>query len=84
MPHHEHSNSESPALSFEDKLIKLLEHWHHHNIDHADNYTNWAKQADAKNQLKVAQILKDVAAMTLAINTHFEKAIDVIKKGEDD
>mgnify|MGYP000022356956 CR=1 FL=1 len=46
--HHDHdSHGEMP---FDEKLLKLLNHWIKHNEDHAFNYRNWAEKAKANGQ----------------------------------
>ena len=34
---HDHAHQTHDTLSFEEKMIKLLEHWIKHNDDHADS-----------------------------------------------
>jgi len=40
---HEHNHEIHNSLTFDEKLVKLLEHWIKHNDDHAENYRDWAK-----------------------------------------
>ena len=61
--HHHHGDEIKSELSFDEKMIKLLEHWIKHNEDHVRTYRDWA------------QLLEDVAEMTLLINKKFESAM---------
>ena len=75
MSHHHHGHEIKSALSFDEKMIKLLEHWIRHNEDHVRTYRDWAQKAKEKNMKEVAQLLEDVAEMTLLINKKFESAM---------
>jgi hypothetical protein len=94
MPHH-HRHDNLPAsasqrqageinstLSFDEKMIKLLEHWIKHNEDHARTYRDWAQKAKEKNKEKAAQLLEDAADMTLVIGRKFESAVKLLDKAE--
>ena len=71
--HHDHNHG-GTEMPFEEKIIKLLEHWIRHNEDHAKTYQEWADQAK-QNQLEaVAALIEDVAEMNLEINKKFEQA----------
>ncbi len=74
MTHHHHDHEIQSALSFDEKMIKLLEHWIKHNEDHAQTYRDWAQ----KNKSKAALMLEDAAEMTLSISKKFESAIRFI------
>ncbi|MBW1836311.1 MAG: hypothetical protein JRF71_04145 [Deltaproteobacteria bacterium] len=78
MPHnHQHETPES--LPFEEKLIKLLEHWVKHNHEHAATYRDWAEKAKGKRMPATVALLEEAADMTLLVSRKFEKALDVIK-----
>ncbi len=76
MNHHHEIKS---TLSFEEKLIKLLDHWLKHNEDHSQTYKDWAEKAKDKNLEKVVVLIRDASDMTLEINKKFEEAIKLIK-----
>ncbi|RMG74838.1 MAG: hypothetical protein D6710_01050 [Nitrospirae bacterium] len=63
-----------------EKLEKLLEHWGHHNEEHAESYLKWAEEAEAAGLKETARILKEVYQQTLNINTLFEQAKRELKK----
>ena len=78
---HHHGHGESAgSLSFEEKLEKLLEHWKHHNEDHASTYYEWAEKAGVQQMPEISALLKEVADMTIAINTKFDNAAEILKK----
>jgi hypothetical protein len=80
MTHHEHhhhghhDHEVRSELTFDEKLIKLLDHWLKHNQDHAGTYGEWAERA-RQNQLEaVAALLEEVCDLTAEINTRIESA----------
>jgi hypothetical protein len=80
MTHNHSHHHETPiALSFDEKLIKLLEHWIRHNEDHAKTYQDWAVKVKEKNMVKAGSLLEDSAEMTMQINKKFEEAAKLIR-----
>jgi len=80
MTHHHHDHEIKADLSFDEKMIKLLEHWIKHNDDHAQTYRDWAQKAKGKNKKKAALLLEDAAEMTLLISKKFEAAAKLIDR----
>jgi rubrerythrin len=78
--HHTHSHDQQSSLTFQEKMIKLLEHWIKHNQDHANTYTDWAAKAEDEKMVDVANLLKEAATMNQDINIKFEAALKQIKK----
>ena len=78
--HHDHAQPSDGTLSFEDKMIKLLEHWIKHNDDHADSYRDWARKAQSHGMAEAGELLSDVAEMTAGITGKFEQILAAIKK----
>jgi len=78
--HHDHDHGIGNSLSFDEKMIKLLEHWAKHNDDHAETYRDWAKKAKEKNMDEAGSLLEDAAEMTLAISKKFEEAAGIIRR----
>ncbi len=78
--HHHHHHDQKSELSFDEKLVKLLEHWIKHNADHATSYRDWAEKAKAEGFAAAGAPLSDAAEMTLEISKKFEEAIGFIKK----
>jgi hypothetical protein len=86
--HHEHDHDHdhpdvhqgtSTTLTFEQKFIKLLEHWVKHNDDHARTYREWAHKAQHAGMDQVDRLLQEAAEMTDAISTKFDQAAKLIK-----
>ena len=76
--HHHHDHDVKSTLSFDEKMIKLLEHWINHNEDHARTYSDWARKAKEKNKNEAARLLEDAAEMTLLISKKFESAMKLL------
>lgn len=74
--HHHHASGD---LSFDEKMIKLLEHWVKHNDDHADTYRQWAEKADNMEMADVGRLLAEAAEMTMTIRQKIEAAIERVK-----
>ena len=77
---HDHHHDGSNQLSFDEKMVKLFEHWIKHNKDHAGTYKDWAQKAKANNMMDICSLLEDVADITMSINKKFEKGLLLIKK----
>jgi ABC-type Zn2+ transport system substrate-binding protein/surface adhesin len=78
--HHAHAHHSNGTLSFEEKMIKLLEHWIKHNADHADSYRDWAQKAQTHGMPDTGALLEEVAALTGSITGKFEQMLKTIKK----
>jgi hypothetical protein len=80
--HHEHgdpSHPESQAKPSERaKLIKVLEHWIHHNEEHAKSYGEWAKRARSLGEEAIGSILDGIAAETVRQNEKFQEALKLM------
>jgi hypothetical protein len=77
--HHLHDNEIESTLTFDEKMIKLLEHWVKHNDDHAETYRDWAKKAKENNRGEAGSLILDAAEMTLVISKKFEEAARIIR-----
>ena len=78
--HHHHSHDESESeLPFEEKLIKILDHWIKHNEDHALNYKKWAEDAKTKGLTEAGELLIEAADISLKITEKFEQALSHAK-----
>lgn len=79
-PHcHDHGAQSQTALSFEGKLVKLFDHWIHHNEDHAENYREWAVKAKEAGLGDVGNILESAADLTEKMSRLFLEARDSVK-----
>ncbi|MBI5589693.1 MAG: hypothetical protein HY881_04325 [Deltaproteobacteria bacterium] len=79
--HHHHHEVQS-EMSFEEKMVKLLDHWIRHNDDHAGTYRGWAEKAGENHLDVVADLLNEAARMTIAINSRFEAALAALTPQE--
>ena len=70
--HHDHPPAE---LSFDEKLIKLLEHWIRHNQEHAKTYGDWAEKAAVDSKGEVSILLNEAVSLSMDLNRKFEKAL---------
>ena len=77
--HHHHSHETTSELSFDEKMVKLLEHWIKHNTDHSETYKDWAKKVKDNDMDKVDLLLNEAADITLKINNIFDEALKAIK-----
>jgi len=71
---HEHDHGTPGSLSFNEKMVKLLDHWIRHNDGHASDYINWAAKARAENLPEAAALLEEAAGMTRQISEKFAAA----------
>lgn len=78
--HHHHDNDHGQGMGFEEKLLKILDHWIKHNLDHADTYKDWAARAREASMPEVAELLEEAANMNFTMNEVFEKAKDKASK----
>ena len=79
--HKDHHESAQSSLSFEEQMIKLLEHWIKHNDEHAASFRNWAEKANKNGLEKIEPLLEDAAKMTVLIGKKFEDALAMIRAG---
>ena len=77
---HRHDHEVRSTLSFDGKIIKLLEYWIKHNDDHAATYRDCAQKAKEKNMDEAGSLLEDAAEMTLEISKKFEEDVKLTKK----
>jgi hypothetical protein len=76
--HHHHDHDSHGEMPFDEKLLKMLNHWIKHNEDHASNYRNWAEKAKTNSQKEAGALLDEAAEMSLAVNERFQKALALI------
>jgi hypothetical protein len=74
--HHSGRNDNPQAeLSFDEKLIKVLEHWIRHNREHAQTYGDWAEKAAADAKGEVLILLNEAVSLSMDLNRKFEQAL---------
>ena len=81
MTHHHdnHSHDISSALSFDRKMIKLLEHWIKHNCEHVATYRDWAEKAKDNAMYDVSIRLEEAAVISEELNKKLEETLKTIK-----
>lgn len=78
--HHHHSHEVKSELTFDEKLIKLLDHWLKHNEDHAGTYMDWAEKAKQNRMETVGALLEEVCELTAEISEKFKAAAKLALK----
>ena len=78
--HHSNHHHGHEKVSDQERLIKMMEHWIHHNHDHAHSYCEWAKRAKDMGWEQVARILEMVAEQTTLQNKNIEQALALMKE----
>jgi len=76
---HDHPHDHQNNMSFDQKMLKLLEHWIKHNAGHADTYRLWAKRARENGFAEAGTLLDEAAATTDQISKIFESTDKIIK-----
>jgi hypothetical protein len=74
--HHDHDHDVTSDLTFEEKLIKLLEHWLKHNHDHAHTYREWAERARTNDLSQVGTLIDEIGEMTQSIDGKIREALN--------
>ena len=78
--HHHHHGHSHDTLSVEEKLTKLLDHWRHHNDDHAKSYEDWERKAREAGLENVADSLAKAAELTREITAELTNALKFMKE----
>ncbi len=79
--HPQSTGNDTPATVHPplERLTKMVEHWLHHNEDHAQSFYDWAGRARELGQLEVATLIEDVARQSLMQNDQLQKALQLLK-----
>ncbi len=80
--HHDHSDEGEKAqgLSFEEKLVKIFEHWIQHNEDHAQTYVDWRVKAEAHGLDGIATLLDGIAQLSDRLTEKLKAGLDEARK----
>jgi len=76
---HHHGHETDTQMTFEEKMVKLIEHWIKHNEEHAVQFRNWAQKAKENQLDELGNVLEEAAQKTLLLNAVFQKGNDLIK-----
>lgn len=78
--HNHHNTDIKSELTFEEKILKLLDHWLKHNEEHTNNYLNWAQKAEEEGHKDLAELIRSTSAISKEISEKFHQAIHLLKK----
>lgn len=73
------TRSPQPCVTPESKLLRMLEHWLHHNEDHARAFRDWADRARELGLGEVGGLLEEVARLSGMQSEHLEKAMRLLQ-----
>ncbi len=84
MSHHhsheaKHPEAADEQLSMQDKLVKMIEFWMHHNREHAHSYRDWASRARGLGLQEVALILEGLAEEAVLPNCSLEYILSLLE-----
>lgn len=77
---HDHGHSHTHELTFEQKLIKLFEHWIDHNNSHKDTFFTWSDRAKEAGLDKVAKNIETAGKLSNDVTDQLEQALETLKK----
>ena len=77
--HHHHEESVQ-GLSFEEKLVKMFEHWVKHNESHARTYLDWHDKAKARGLDEIATLLDDITRLSDQLTDKLKNGLKEAKK----
>lgn len=83
--HHHHGHeagAPESTMPFEEKAVKLIEHWIQHNNDHGRNYTRWAMDFRHRGFADAADLLDVAEELTRQITSALKKAAGMIPPGD--
>jgi hypothetical protein len=65
-------------MSDQEKLRILLAYWIEHNLDHAQEFRQWAQRAEAFGSKEAASKLEAAAQEMTAVNDSLRTALDLL------
>jgi len=71
MHNHDHDHDHSKS----DRIEKIISHWIKHNDDHIQSYKDWSEKASQESLSEIADLLNEVASISLTINEKLKKAL---------
>ncbi len=66
------------SMSDQEKLRILLAYWIEHNLDHAQEFRQWAQRAEAFGSKEAASKLEGAAQEMTALNDSLRTALDLL------
>ena len=77
--HDHHHHHETEALSFDEKITKIFDHWIKHNESHAQTYLDWAEKAKAHGRDDIAAVLDEIAKLSDQLTEKMKAGFDRAK-----
>jgi hypothetical protein len=65
-------------MSDQDKLRILLAFWMEHNLEHAEDFRQWARRAEAFGSKQAASKLETAAEDMTLLNNGLQSALDLL------
>jgi hypothetical protein len=65
-------------MSDQDKLRILVSFWMEHNLEHAQDFRQWARRAEAFGSKEAALKLEAAAEEMTALNNNLQMALDLL------
>lgn len=85
-PHHDHGHHDhhedktaGRELSFEEKLIKIFDHWVKHNESHAQTYADWREKAKAQGMDGIAVLLEEIEQLSEQLTEKLKQGLSRAK-----
>jgi hypothetical protein len=80
--HHSHNDDEKSGrtLSFEEKLVRIFEHWVKHNESHAQTYADWREKARSHGLDGIAGRLDEIARLSDQFTEKLKAGLNDAKK----
>jgi len=79
-PHESERREEAEGKpSMQDKLVKMVEFWMHHNEEHARSYRDWAGRARQMGLDEVGDILEALAGDAMLPNRSLARVLSLLK-----
>jgi hypothetical protein len=74
--HHDHHHGADSPLSFEEKLVRIFDHWVKHNESHAQTYADWREKAKAHGMDGIAGILDETARLSEQLTEKLKEGLN--------
>ena len=62
------------------RLMKLIEHWAEHNIEHGQRYNETADEAEELGLTDVSNEMKEAYSKSLEVSKHLRNALEMLKE----
>lgn len=76
---HQYDKKNGSGLAFEEKLVKIFEHWIKHNESHAQNYLDWRLKAQEHGLDEIAARLEEIAQLSARLTEKLKAGLNEAK-----